>query len=51
MAVAEHLAVPLLGGTTLAVGHDVVDLALFRREVAELVLALEVAYFDGSAGG
>jgi hypothetical protein len=48
---AQDLGVPLLGGPALAVGHDVVDLALCGAAIAEFVLALQVTYFDGSAGG
>ena len=51
MGAAQHLGVRLLGEPALAEGHDVVDLALFGGAIAELVLALLVAYFDDSAGG
>src|SRR5580692_13178127 len=51
MAAVEHLAVRLLREPSLTEGHDVVDLALVRREVAELVLALEIACLDDPAGG
>jgi hypothetical protein len=51
MAAAEHLGVPLVGEPALTKGHDVVHLAVLRREVTEGVLALSVAYFDDPAGG